>query len=56
MSKLDTELKKQKYLYLMDTVAENGYDTTKFSEFLRKKHANITIDEVSFDQLKLYVQ
>lgn len=36
---MDKDLKKQKYLFIMETVAENGYDTTKFNEFLRSMNA-----------------
>lgn len=31
------DLKKKKYLFIMENVAENGYDTTKFNAFLREK-------------------
>ena len=32
------ELKREKYVYLMETVAEDGYDLTKFIEFVKTKH------------------
>ena len=34
---MDPSDKKQKYLYIMEQTAENGYDTTKFNAFLHKK-------------------
>lgn len=29
--------KKMKYLYVMENASENGYDTTKFNNFLQQK-------------------
>lgn len=34
---MDKDQKQAKYLYIMENVAENGYDTTKFNNFLTTK-------------------
>lgn len=39
----DKDLKKMKYMYIMENVAEHGYDTTKFNAFLRQKFASKSI-------------
>lgn len=37
MAEEQAALKKKKYLYIMEHAAENGYDTSKFNNFLQQK-------------------
>lgn len=37
---MDKDLKKQKYLLIMENVAENGYDTSKFNAYLKDKYGS----------------
>lgn len=42
MQEEQERLRKQKYLYIMQHTAENGYDTTKFNQFLNDRYSKIT--------------
>lgn len=43
---------KKKMLYVMENVAENGYDTSKFNKFYADKHGkNLNMDALSFEEV-----
>lgn len=42
--------KKQKYLYIMEHVAENGYDTTNFNTFTQER-GHIKVEQMTFQQV-----
>ena len=35
--------KKKKYLYIMENVAENGYDTSRFNKFFSQKFSKFLV-------------
>ena len=50
---MDADLdKKQKQLWLMEQVAENGYDTSKFNAFYSQKYGQkLVLEQVHINQL-----
>jgi hypothetical protein len=40
--------KQQKLMYIMQNVAENGYDTTKFNKFLTEQYSKLPDDPYTF--------
>ena len=44
--------RKRKQLYLIENVAEDGFDTSKFNAYLaERKGAGFDINSISFDEL-----
>ena len=56
MADKEASEKKQKMLWLMEQVAENGYDTSKFNKYyLEKYKQKFDVNKIDFHQLKLVV-
>jgi len=48
--------KKKKVLWLMEEVAENGYDTSKFNTYFFERYKQrLDVGIISFDRLKVVV-
>ena len=45
---------KQKFVYMMETVAENGYDLNKFNKYYSERFKRkLDVKEIEFDRLKI---
>lgn len=53
----DDQLRKKKQLFLIENVAEDGFDTSKFNGFLAEKRGpNYNLDGCTFEELYDMVQ
>ena len=57
MAEDQMELRKRKHLYIIENVTEDGFDTSRFNQFLAETQgANYNTDALSFEELKSVVE
>lgn len=50
------ELRKQKHLYIIEHATDDGFDTTRFNQFLaQSRGANFNVDSIDFPTLQQVV-